>query len=77
VLDALIDRQQHQGAVSGAELEQKSVQARPFPGRQDLQQRFLLGQTLQLHVNSSKKSVAWAVSRIPTGNPAAAGILGG
>ncbi len=49
VLDPLVDRQQHQGAVARSELEQQAAQAGPFAGRQLGQQRFLLGQALQLH----------------------------
>ena len=38
VLDALVDRQQHQGAVAGAELEEQAPQAGSFAGGQGCQQ---------------------------------------
>src|SRR4029077_11212488 len=58
VLDALVDRQQHQGAVARAELVKKAVQAGAFAGGKRGEQGFLLGQALQLHCDSSSNKGA-------------------
>ena len=57
VLDALVDRQQHQGAVAGAELEEQPVKAGPFAGGELGKKRFLLGQGVDCHAFSSSEWV--------------------
>jgi len=78
VLDALVDRQQHQGAVARPELEEEPVKAGPFAGGKLGKKRFLLGQGVDCHAFSSSKWVSpeYAIGAAPRAGRRWAAILG-